>query len=440
MRKSVHKIVFLTGMMLMTAAFGWAQHEHMQMPDMQHERGTMEMTPTTFIENIQTHMGDGTSVEANSTPTPMLMTRVRKWMLMLHGLAFLNIQQQSGPRGYDKVFSANWIMGMAQREVGGGKLTLRTMLSLEPATVTHRSYPEVFQTGETAFGRPIVDGQHPHDFFMELGILYDHKLGGNTLISAYVAPVGDPALGPTAYPHRRSASEDPLATLGHHQQDSTHIASSVVTAGVTHGIVRVEASGFHGREPDERRWDVDTGALDSWATRVTVNPGQNWSMQYSVGELHSPEEIHPQANLRRMTASLMYNRPLTGGNWATTLLWGRNRSLDTGDIFNGYLAESTVRFAVRNYVWGRIENTDRSSELLFAGGAVPPGFEETPLARVQAYTVGYSRDFDLVPHLATALGAQVTTYGVPSILQPIYGSHPTGVMMFVRVRPFGASR
>ena len=88
----------------------------------------------------------------------------------------LSETQQSGPRGGDKLFSTNWWMPMAQRKFGKGTLTIRTMLSFEPATVSDRRYPELFQQGETAFGRPIVDGQHPHDFFMELAALYDYKI------------------------------------------------------------------------------------------------------------------------------------------------------------------------------------------------------------------------------------------------------------------------
>src|SRR5205807_1694897 len=194
---------------------------------------------------------------------------------------------QSGPRGYDKFFSTNWFMPMAQRRIGRSELTLRTMISLEPATVTKRFYSLLFQQGETAFGKPINDGQHPHDFFMELAALYDLKINSDTLLSFYAAPVGDPAMGPTAYPHRASASEDPIAALGHHLQDSTHIAADVITVGLTHKIFRVEASGFHGREPDEDRWDIDSGRIDSWSTRFTLNPARNWSMQYSLANLVS---------------------------------------------------------------------------------------------------------------------------------------------------------
>jgi hypothetical protein len=396
----------------------------------------------TFVESITNHASSGTSAEPDSTPAPMLMTMRGNWMLMFHANAFVVNTQQTSPRGRDGFFSTNWFMPMAQGQLGAGQLTLRAMFSLEPATVTGRQYPLLFQQGETAFGKPIADGQHPHDFVMELGILYDWRLGKNSLLSFYAAPVGDPAIGPTAYPHRASASEDPVGTLGHHQEDSTHIADDVITVGMTHGIVRVEASGFHGREPNEHRWQVQQGAMDSWSTRLTLQPGQNWSGQYSYAFIHSPEQLFPQEDQRRMTASIMYNRPFKDsmkGNWTTSVIWGRTRSGSDNIIQNSYLFESLVRFATRNYTWTRMENDDRTTELLLDEHAPPPGFEEQPAGRVQAYTFGYDRDIDLVPHLASAIGAQVTTYTVGSILKPVYGSDPVGVSIFVRLRPFGAS-
>lgn len=350
---------------------------------------------------------------------------------MLHGELFLNELQQSGPRGADKFFSSNWFMPMAQRQFGKGTLTLRTMLSLEPATVSDRRYPELFQQGEEAFGRPIVDGQHPHDFFMELAALYDYKLTENTALSFYAAPVGDPALGPPAYPHRVSASEDPIAPLGHHLQDSTHIASDVITAGITYRNVRLEASGFRGLEPDEDRWDIDSGKIDSWSTRLTVNPGRNWSIQYSIAQLRSPEARAPSEDLRRMTASIIYNRPISRGNWASMLLWGRNQNLEDGNIGNAFLLETTLRFLDRNNLWARIENLDRTNELLL----VPtPVLSERYFARVQAYTAGYDLEIGHIPHVSTALGGQLNWYGVPAALQSTYGLHPVGGILFLRLR------
>jgi len=400
-------------------------------PDMKKKMG---MESGSLIELIEKHATAGTDTEPNSTPFEMLMAIKGKWTLMFHGEAFLNEIQQTGPRGADKLFSTNWIMPMAQRRLGSGTFTLRTMLSLEPATVSKRRYPELFQQGETAFGKPIVDGQHPHDFFMELAAIYDYKLNENTLLSFYAAPMGDPALGPIAYPHRVSASEDPIAPLGHHLEDSTHIADDVVTVGITHRNFRLEASGFHGREPDEFRWNIDSGKIDSWSTRVTVNPLQNWSFQYSIGQLHSPEALNPNENVRRMTASLMYNRPLHDGNWASMLLWGRNQSLVDNNVGNGYLLESTLLFMKKNYVWSRIENVDRTDELLLGENLKPTGFSERYFTRVQAYTAGYDREIGHIPHLSTAIGGQLTWYGVPGDLKPIYGSQPLGIMLFFRLR------
>jgi hypothetical protein len=405
------------------------------MPGMQHDSAHQQLM--TFIDEILYHSTAGTSAQPNSTEEPMIMRARGKWMFMFHGQAFLSALQQSGPRGYDKVFSTNWFMPMAQRQVGRGQLTFRTMLSLEPATVTQRFYPLLFQQGETAFRKPINDGQHPHDFIMELAALYDLRLGENGLLSFYAAPVGDPAMGPSAYAHRASAAENPVASLGHHLQDSTHIANDVVTGGLAYKKARIEFSGFHGREPDEFRWNIDSGAIDSWSTRLTVQPGQNWSAQYSFAHLTSPEELHSAEDVQRMTAAISYNLPLPRGSWASTLLWGRNRVLQSGQVFNGYLAESTLQFAKDNRVWGRMENVDRTSELQLGKNPEPPGFEENFLARIQAYTVGYDHDLPLIPGLSTALGGQVTFYGKPDFLTPLYGQHPAGAILFIRVRLTG---
>jgi hypothetical protein len=412
-----------------------------QMPDMGPmdgmDMGTMpQMQPKTFIEEIEHHASSGTSAEPNSTPVPMLMKQKGAWMLMFHANVFIDDIQQTSPRGGDKFFSTNWFMPMAERRIGPGQLTLRAMFSLEPATITGERYPLLFQQGETAYGLPIADGQHPHNFVMETAALYDLRLGSKGSLSFYTAPVGDPAIGPAAYPHRASAAENPVGTLGHHQEDSTHISYDVATVGLTYGIARVEASGFHGREPNEHRWEIQQGAIDSWSTRLTLQPGQNWSGQYSYARIASPEQLFPTENQERMTASVMYDRPLWRGNWASTALWGRTRSLADSAKENSYLFESTLQFAERNYVWTRIENAGRSNELLNGEHPLPAGFTEMPLTHVQAYTFGFDRDVKVVPHLRTAIGAQVTLYGVGRPLQPVYGSDPVGVNVFIRLRPF----
>jgi hypothetical protein len=422
----------------------------------------MDKPPTTLIEVELAHTTSGTSVQPASTPTPMLMSNYHGWMLMLHGTVFIadTQQQADNHRGEDKFFSTNWLMPMAMRRLGSGQLTLRTMLSLEPATITGRQYPELFQQGETAFGKPIIDGQHPHDFFMELAALYDLHLSERTLLSLYAAPIGDPAIGPTAYPHRQSASEDPIGALGHHQQDSTHIAFNVLTAGLTWRWLRFEESGFHGAEPTEQRWGFQPSpnghAIDSYSSRVTFSPAPNWTSQYSIAHITSPEALYPNENQQRQTASIMYNRPIgihhdttsmpgmdmatpSTGNWSTTLLWGRTKSLpqteNDSSIENSYLLESLLQFRTRNYIWTRIENAGRSNELLLPPGSpLPPNFSESPIGHVAAYSFGYDRDYRFIPHILTAPGAQFTTYTTPDILTPTYGHHPWGVVAFLRFR------
>jgi hypothetical protein len=429
-------ILFICEHALLGQAKTPAEHQHGHMPGMNHPEH-QHTTPAALVGEVLAHESSGTSVQPEFAPLqfPMPMEQKGPWMLMVHGQAFLNFEQQSGPRGDDKIFSTNWFMLMGQRSLGSGQLTLRTMLSLEPATVTHRLYPELFQQGETAFGRPINDGQHPHDFLMEIAALYDLRVGEKALFSVYAAPVGDPALGPVAYPHRNSAMENPIAPLGHHLEDSTHIASDVVTGGFTWKLARLETSGFHGREPDEDRWDLDSGKIDSWSTRLTVQPTHNWTAQYSFGHLTSPEALHPLEDLQRMTASVSYDvSPGEGRSLAVTFVWGRNHSLQSEANFNGYLAEASLRIEPHNF-WARIENVDRTTELLLGKSAEPAGFEDQFLARIQAYTIGYDHELPGLPHFSTAVGGQVTFYHAPSFLKPVYGSHPTGAILFVRIRP-----
>ena len=221
------------------------------------------------------------------------------------------------------------------------------MLSLDPATITDRRYPELFQTGETAYGKPLVDAQHPHNFIMGLGIHYAHPLGENAILQFYFAPVGDPALGPVAFPHRASADELPQATLSHHWQDSTHIADEVITAGIMlYNKVRLEASGFYGTEPSENRWIIDYGPINSWSTRLSVFPTENWMGQFSVGRIATPERQEP-GDVVRATASIHYTRPMQGSSWSTSLIWGRNHETLNRRNLNSYLLESVAPYRRR---------------------------------------------------------------------------------------------
>src|SRR5258708_34460807 len=246
-----------------------AQHEHeqMQMPGMNHEMPEMQMNAAgMYLMN----MASGTSMNPTSWSMPMLRPRVGSWNLMFMGQAFLVDVQQPGPRGRDKFYSSNTLMGAAEHALGRGSIMFEAMLSLEPATVTGRRYPELFQTGETAYGKPLADAQHPHNFVMSVGVNYAHALSENTMLQLYYAPVGDPALGPVAFPHRASPAELPQAPLGHHWQDSTHIADNVATVAIKYKWLRLEASGFFGSEPGENRCIIPWGPVNSYSGRFSV--------------------------------------------------------------------------------------------------------------------------------------------------------------------------
>lgn len=428
LRKSVALAMLWGGVCLLQAQSMPDVQGPMQMPGMQ-------MGQTNAAGAFLRNEMSGTAVNPAAWPMPMLAKQLGSWSAMFMGQAFLNDTQQSGPRGGDKLYSTNWLMADAEHPAGkNGAFEFQLMLSLEPATIANRRYPLLFQTGETAYGKPIVDGQHPHDFIMALGVQYALALGESTTLDFYAAPVGDPALGPIAYPHRASASELPQAPLAHHWEDSTHIADDVVTVGIAYKKVKLEASGFHGAEPDEFRWNIDYGPIDSWSTRLWYFPSKNWAAQVSVGHLAHPELLE-RGDQTRSTASVEYCKPLAGSSWSSSLIWGRDHSTYTKRNLNAYTVESVFPIRRKNFITGRFELVDKDE--LFEG---QPAIEEFldlhygSAFRIGEYTLGYTRDLGIFGGIETGLGANVEAYSLPSAIKPYYGEHPIGGNVFLRFR------
>lgn len=233
--------------------------------------------------------GSGTSWQPEATQPAGRMSMRGEWMTMVDGFVYLVADRQTGPRGDDKVVAQSMGMLMAQRRLGGGTLGLSGMASLDPAKMGRRCYPLLLQTGETADGQtPLVDRQRPHDFFMELAASYSVPFSPSSSLFVYGGPVGEPALGPSAFMHRFTARRNPEAPLTHHWFDSTYITFGVVSVGATLGPFKAEASAFNGREPDQSRWNIETRKLDAWSTRLTFNPSPGWSVQASYGDLKRP--------------------------------------------------------------------------------------------------------------------------------------------------------
>src|SRR2546423_12498503 len=394
-------------------------------------------------------MGSGTAWIPDAAPLPSRRRMFGNWMVMAHGFVFAQYDKQSGERGDDQFGSLNWGMLMATRDLAGGRFQARTMLSLDPLTVTNRGYPLLLQTGESYQGQPLHDRQHPHDFWMELGTLYQREINKGLAWSVYAAPSGEPALGPVAFMHRPSAMDNPAAPLTHHWQDATHVSFGVLTGGIYYRRLQLEGSVFNGREPDENRWDFDSIKLDSYSGRLTVNPTAHWSLAGGYAYLKSPEALNPVESMHRVTASVLHGARIgADGQWATTFIWGANKHSAQPDWSNGFLAESEAILDKRNTLFGRTEVVQKSAgdlvvdnPVVLKSGVVLPGLPTNQSFNVGAVQLGYIRDLARTRWATIGLGAAGTLNFVPGPLEPYYGSrNPTGVFVFLRLRPFHSGR
>jgi len=364
----------------------------------------------------------GTAWQPDNSEHQAVHAMSGRWMLMGHALLTLVYDRQEGRRGGEKAFVSGMAMGMARGPLGPGTLQLRAMLSPDPL-MGRRGYPLLLASGETADGvTPLIDRQHPHDFFMELSASYSVALSDTASAFVYAGLPGEPAFGPPAFMHRLSIMDSPEAPISHHWLDSTHIAFGVVTGGIVIGNVKLEASRFNGREPDQHRWNIETGALDSTALRVSWNPISTLSLQASWGRFVSPEQLAPGEDQTRWSASAIYTRSLGDGWWSTTLAWGR-RTSEHRDL-DAYVLESAVRQGPWT-LFARAERTE-NDEL--------SGVHHGPVFAVGKASLGLVRDFRVAPHLAFGPGALVAQNFVPRALRASYGGDARGFMAFVRLK------
>ena len=400
------------------------------MPAPQQPKMSMNMNDPLGIS--MERMGSGTTWIPDAVPLPARHFMAGSWLVMVHGFGFVQYDKQGGSRGDDQFGSLNWAMLMASRDLLGGRFQARTMLSLDPATVSNRGYPLLLQSGESYRGQPLYDRQHPHDFWMELAMMYERALSSSMGVTAYVAPSGEPALGPVAFMHRPSAMDNPVAPLGHHWQDATHISFGVLTAGIFGHHWKLEGSVFNGREPNEERWGFDRIRLDSYSGRFTAHMDSSWVFAAGYGFLKSPEALSPSEPLHRITASILHGQKLgMGGQLATTVVWGANRR--AGKTTHSILAESEAILDHRNTVTGRLEIVQKSAEdLVLPSG----GFAPDSAFTVTTISAGYIREIIHSRDATLGLGLQAAVNFLPAALDPIYGSRtPVAGLVFLRLRP-----
>jgi YHS domain-containing protein len=377
-----------------------------------------------------TRDGSGTSWLPDASPMYAVHVQDGPWTLMLHENAFLQFLRDSGTRGDEQVGSVNWVMGMAQRNAGRGRLALRGMFSIEPWTIRGCGYPDLLASGERCAGGTIHDRQHPHDLPMEIAAEYDAPLRGAVRWQVYGGPSAEPALGPVAYPHRISAMPNPLAPVAHHWLDSTHVSFGTVTGGVYATRWKLEASAFNGREPDEHRKNIDFGALDSVSGRVWFLPTANVSLQVSVGHLRDVEAAEagvPRADAKRLTASATFHRLGANRVSASTIAWGRNS--ESGHGTSALMLETSVTLADRDSWFGRLELTQKTPHDL----EVPPTRAAFTVFKIQG---GYTRYVRATARFKAGLGATVSAGVVPSELREVYGRRVNpGAGIFLTLRP-----
>ena len=384
---------------------------------------TMAMTGALGLYST-TRESSGTAWQPETSPHSGAHVTAGRWSLMGHATLFGVYDRQGGPRGGEKGFVAGMAMGSARRPLGPGTLQLRASLSPD-ALMGRRGYPLLLASGETANGiDPLVDRQHPHDLFMELSVSYSLPLSGRSSLFLYGGLPGEPAFGPPPFMHRLSATDSPEAPISHHWLDSTHTSFGVLTAGLVVGDVKLEASRFNGREPDQRRFDIETGPLDSTAVRLSWNPARSLSLQASWARLKSPEQLEPGEDQTRWSVSAHYNQPLgRRARWSTTLAWGR-RSGGHGHL-DALLLESAVTKG-RWTLFGRGERTE-NDEIAAGGGHHEAAF------RVGKISLGALHDVRVAPHVRLGAGALWGFNFVPSGLEAAYAGDPDGAMLFLRV-------
>lgn len=362
----------------------------------------------------------GTSWQPDVSTHGGVMSHRGDWMFMGHALLNGVYSWQDGPRGDEKGFLAGMVMGSARRDFNRGTLNLRAMLSPDPF-MGQRGYPLLFAAGETADGETeLVDRQHPHDLFMELSASYGYRFDNGSSVFIYGGLPGEPAFGPPAFMHRLSNMDSPEAPITHHWLDSTHITFGVVTLGYVQGPFKIEASRFRGREPDEDRYDIETGALDSTAVRLSLNPTENLALQVSWADVTSPEQLHPDEDETRWSASAIYARRIGEGLWSTTLAYG-SKEHEGGHPHDAWLLESSFAPNERWTIFTRAERIETE--------ALGPS-EET----VSRLSIGAIRDFRVAEHARLGFGAVLQQHFAPEALEASYDGDPLGAMAFVRLK------
>lgn len=348
--------------------------------------------------------------------------------VMVQANAFLVGIRQDGPRGRDGLAAPSMLMLMAGRSWASRHFfDVNLMLTTEKWTFPRAGYPQILQEGEeNRDGQPYIDAQHPHSSpLMGVTVSDTIRLTETSNLTLALSPRGEATEGPVAFMHRPTAMVNPDVPLGHHiGQDVGHITSTVISTTLNTSRLILEASAFHGREPEPDKVDLPLGAINSGAARLGLRVNRKTLLLASYAEIHDPEghahtgEMPPDL-YRRHSFSLYTQLPApVGWQWLNTLVYGRVQNYHDTANLSSFLDETTFQSG-DSTLWGRFETLERVLN------------EERHW--VNLVTVGYTHRLGQKNGFNFNLGASVSKYLLPEVFHPSYGGDPWAWRIFFQV-------
>ena len=357
------------------------------------------------------------------------------WMLMAHGLFNGVYDKQGGPRGGEKAFAGGMLMGMAQREIGDGTVGFKAMLSPDPF-MGRSGYPLLLATGETADGvNPLLDRSTlticSWSWPAATVTISRRPPASTSMVACQASRRSD---------HRLSCIAPAGWTSPKHR---SHIIGSTAPTSLMgwspSGQFSISGNwrGQHSKDESQIRIASTSSALvlNSFSGRLSWNPTTDLSMQVSYGHLKSPEQLSPDVNENRVTASIIYTtKPWDDALWSSTFAWGRKINLP-GNTLDGFMLESALILKNTWTFFLRAEHVQEDELFdVHIDDKSSTAHSKKPIFTVNKVSAGAIYDFQVADHLKVGIGGLVSKYAIPSGLLPSYGRDPTSFMAFMRLK------
>ncbi len=363
-------------------------------------------------------------------PKPVAGKSLRN--LSLHGNAFGVQTSESGPRGRHAFSAPDMFMADLGSSTGNHYFNLDLMGTAEKWTFPTLGNPELLQIGErNAQGAPFIDAQHPHSSpIMGLTLSDTISLSDMNSLKVSIAPRGESGDGPVAFMHRSTGEVNPDAPLGHHLgQDAGHISSTVIAGSLGLGVNRIEASTFHGAEPEPTKVDLPLGNPNSYALRLIRDFTPEVTAMISAAYVKNPEHDDPTIPfVARYSASIYTKAKLGAWSFDNSLIFGMITKYDHVSTLHSVGEEFLFRDEHANSIFGRIEYVERTAEELAIPSATPDEAHG-----LFAATLGYTRTIAKCESGELGLGASVIHDFLPAEFRPTYGGDPWTGKVFLRL-------